>query len=35
VDTVTIEAAKRAGVTEVMPRSAFTERLAEIVARGK
>ena len=35
VDTATIEAAKRAGVTEVMPRSAFTERLAEIVSRGK
>jgi len=30
-----VKAAKRAGVTDVMPRSAFTERLAEIVARGK
>ena len=34
VDSVTIEAARKAGV-EVLARSAFTERLPEILARGK
>jgi CheY-like chemotaxis protein len=35
VQTALIEAARRAGVTEVLARSAFTEQLAEIVSRGK
>jgi CheY-like chemotaxis protein len=35
VDTATIEAARAAGVGEVLPRSAFNARLAEIVARGR
>jgi PleD family two-component response regulator len=30
-----IEAARQAGVTEVMARSAFTQKLPEILARGK
>jgi CheY-like chemotaxis protein len=34
VDAGTIEAARRAGI-EVLARSAFTERLPEILARGK
>lgn len=33
VDTSTIDAARKAGVDEVLPRSAFTVRLAEILAR--
>jgi PleD family two-component response regulator len=32
VQTDVIEAARRAGVTDVLPRSAFTMRLAEILA---
>jgi CheY-like chemotaxis protein len=35
VDTATIEAARAAGVGEVMARSAFTNGLPEILARGK
>ena len=35
VDATTIERARKAGVDEVMPRSAFTERLPEILARGR
>jgi PleD family two-component response regulator len=35
VDTVTIDAARRAGVGEVMPRSAFSAKLPEILARGR
>jgi len=33
VDTPTIDAARKAGFDEVLPRSAFTVRLAEILAR--
>jgi PleD family two-component response regulator len=33
VDTETIEAARQAGVTDVLPRSAFSARLAEILRR--
>jgi len=33
VDTDVINAARHAGVTEVLPRSAFTTRLAEILKR--
>jgi CheY-like chemotaxis protein len=35
VQTDVIAAARRAGVTEVLARSAFTERLPEILARGR
>jgi hypothetical protein len=35
VQTEVIDAARRAGVDDVMARSAFTQRLAEILARGK
>ena len=35
VQTDVIEAARQAGVSEVLARSAFTQRLAEIVGRGK
>lgn len=35
VDTGAIEAARRAGIGEVLARSAFTQRLPEILARGK
>jgi CheY-like chemotaxis protein len=35
VQTDVIEAARRAGVTEVVARSAFTQRLSEILARGQ
>jgi CheY-like chemotaxis protein len=34
VDGATIDRARRAGVDEVLPRSAFTARLPEILARG-
>jgi len=34
VQTDLIDAARRAGVTEVLPRSAFAMNLAEILARG-
>ena len=34
VDTVTIEAARRAGVDQVLARSAFAERLGEILTSG-
>jgi PleD family two-component response regulator len=34
VDTVTIDAARRAGVGDVLARSAFAQRLPEILARG-
>lgn len=33
VDTSTIDAARKAGIDEVLPRSAFTLRLAQILAR--
>jgi PleD family two-component response regulator len=33
VDTTSIESARHAGIGEVLPRSAFTMRLAEILAR--
>jgi PleD family two-component response regulator len=33
VDTNTIEAARQAGIDEVLPRSAFTARLGEILGR--
>ena len=32
VDTATIDAAKRAGVDDVLPRSAFAQRLPEILS---
>jgi CheY-like chemotaxis protein len=35
VQTDVIEAARRAGVGEVLARSAFTQRLAEILERGR
>jgi DNA-binding NarL/FixJ family response regulator len=35
VDTATIDAARRAGVGEVLARSAFTERLGEILERAR
>jgi CheY-like chemotaxis protein len=35
VQTETLGAARRAGVDEVLPRSAFTARLAEILQRGR
>ena len=35
VQTDVIEAARRAGVGEVLARSAFTQRLPEILGRGK
>jgi CheY-like chemotaxis protein len=35
VQTAVIEEARAAGVTEVMARSAFTQRLAELLARDK
>jgi CheY-like chemotaxis protein len=35
VQTELIQAARRAGVAEVLARSAFTEQLGDIVARGK
>ena len=35
VDAATIEAARQAGVGEVLARSAFTERLPEILLRGR
>ena len=35
VQTDLIEAARRAGVDEVMPRSMFVTKLAEILARGR
>jgi CheY-like chemotaxis protein len=35
VQTDLIEAARKAGVDEVLARSAFTQRLAEILSRGK
>jgi CheY-like chemotaxis protein len=35
VQTDVIDAARRAGVDDVMARSAFTQRLAEILTRGK
>jgi PleD family two-component response regulator len=35
VQTDLIDAARRAGVTEVLPRSAFTMNLPEILARGR
>jgi PleD family two-component response regulator len=35
VDTATIDRARQAGVGEVMPRSAFNTRLADILARGR
>jgi PleD family two-component response regulator len=35
VQTDVIEAARRAGVDDVMARSAFTQRLGEILARGR
>lgn len=34
VDTTTIDAARQAGIGEVLPRSAFTMHLADILARG-
>jgi hypothetical protein len=34
VDTVTIDAARQAGVGDVLARSAFAQRLPEILARG-
>lgn len=34
VDSATIDAARQAGIGEVMARSAFTTRLSEIVERG-
>jgi len=34
VDTVTIEAARAAGIDQVLARSAFSERLGEILTRG-
>ena len=34
VDTATIEAARAAGVSDVMARSAFAQRLAEILSAG-
>jgi PleD family two-component response regulator len=34
VDAATIDRARKAGVDEVMARSAFTDRLSEILARG-
>jgi CheY-like chemotaxis protein len=33
VDTATIQAARDAGITEVLPRSAFTTQLGEILKR--
>jgi len=35
VQTELIDAARQAGIDEVLPRSAFTMRLPEILARGK
>ena len=35
VQTEVIEAARRAGVDEVMPRSAFVAQLGEILSRGR
>ena len=35
VDTATIDAARHAGIGEVLPRSAFTMQLADILARGR
>jgi PleD family two-component response regulator len=35
VDTATIEAARRAGLGEVMPRSAFATKLPDIVGRAR
>ncbi len=35
VDTATIDAARNAGIGEVLPRSAFTTKLSDIVARGR
>jgi CheY-like chemotaxis protein len=35
VDTGVIEAARQAGIGEVLARSAFAQRLPEILARGK
>jgi PleD family two-component response regulator len=35
VDTATIDAARRAGIGEVLPRSAFTTKLPDIVARAR
>lgn len=35
VQTELIDQAREAGVSEVMARSAFTQRLPEIIARGK
>ena len=35
VDTATIDAAREAGISEVLARSAFTTRLPEILGRGR